>query len=103
MNVRTETRQRHSKAKRSRCIVCGSNQNVEHHHVGGRYHAVWFKVPLCQKHHVRLTAALWHAGVEMSFTPDVRERLARARRATLVFLWALEDILKEHEQKEALQ
>jgi hypothetical protein len=39
----------------------------------------------------------------MRFTRDVRERLARARRATLVFLWALEEVLKGHEQKEALK
>jgi len=60
-------------------------------------------VSLCQRHHVRLTAAIQQAGVNMSFTRGVRERIARARMATLVFLWALEEKLREHEQKETPQ
>lgn len=100
MKDRTTTRTRNAKCQRPRCVICGGTDKIEFHHVGGRHHVVWFIVPLCQKHHARLTAALRIAGVDMRFTRDVRERFARARMATQVFLWILEEMLKQHEQKE---
>ncbi len=75
-----------------RCIFCGGNKDVELHHVGGRNHVAWFTMPLCRKHHARVTAALRFAGVEMLYTPERGERLRRARKAALTFLWILEEL-----------
>lgn len=91
MRVRQPIRAVDAKSRRLRCL-CGSSEKVERHHVGGRQHVAWLTVPLCLNHHARVTAALRHAGVDMRCTPDKRERLRRARRATLVFLWALEEL-----------
>jgi hypothetical protein len=96
-------RQLHPKSKELHCVVCGSTDDVERHHVGGRNHVAWFTVPLCRQHHVRLTIAIRHAGVDMRHTTDIRERFARARMANQLFLWTLEEALKDYEQKEKQQ
>ncbi len=82
------------------CVLCGSTVDVERHHAGGQYHIGWFNIPLCRMHHVRLTALIRLAGVNMSYTPDIRERFARARMMIFVFLWLLDEALKEYEQKQ---
>jgi hypothetical protein len=77
------------KCKLLSCTFCYSTDHVERHHVGGKKHAPWFTIPLCRKHHVQITSALRNAGVEMSSTPDMKERHKRAIQATLVFVWIL--------------
>ena len=75
--------------------LCGSNKNVELHHVGGRNHVVWFLVPLCRDHHVELTLMIQQAGVDMRYTPDAAERMRRARLATYIFLWFVDKVLHD--------
>jgi hypothetical protein len=100
MKNAAQIRSQCSKHKQLRCELCGSAEDVERHHVGGRHHVAWFTVPLCRTHHVRLTAALRQAGIDMSYTLDKRERLARARKAILLFSWMLEEELEKYEEKE---
>ena len=85
------TVRRIAKILRRRCVLCGSAGDVELHHVGGRNHVFWFLVPLCREHHVKLTALIYQAGIDMRFTTDVIERISRARRAVVVFLWMLDE------------
>jgi hypothetical protein len=59
--------------------------------VGGRQHAPQFVLPLCIPHHRKVTAALFHARIDMTFTPDRHERLRRVLRAVMVFVWQLLD------------
>jgi hypothetical protein len=73
-----------------RCTICGSADQVEKHHVGGRNHVVWFTIPLCRDHHVRLTAYIAAAGVDMRYSPDRLARLRRARQAICMLLWFLD-------------
>lgn len=103
MSDSATTRLPRSKARKPHCALCGSILDVELHHVGGRHHIAWFTVPLCRIHHLRVTAALRVAEVNMSFTPDTRERLSRVRMATFVFLSLLEEELKDYEQKRQKQ
>jgi hypothetical protein len=98
MNDGVTIRRSPSKLKKPHCVLCGGTDDVENHHFGGRNHVAWFTTPLCRKDHLRVTVAIRQAGIDMSFTPHKRDRLARARRATYVFLWMLEDSLKEYEQ-----
>lgn len=91
MSDRATTRLPRSKAKELHCAFCGSTRDVELHHVGGRQHIAWFTIPLCRTHHERLTEALRQAAVNMSYTPDRRERQTRVRKAVLVFSWMLEE------------
>jgi len=86
---RAPIRRPRKKGNRLRCALCGSSDAVQRHHVGGRYHVAWFTMPLCRRHHERVTEAIRLAGIDMRFTPDVWERLWRARQATLIFLWML--------------
>lgn len=98
MNDVIQIRERPSKPGKPRCVLCASIDYVERHHLGGRNHVVWITAPLCRRHHTRLTRALKQAGVNMSYTPDKRVRIARARMATLVFFWMLEEELQEYEK-----
>lgn len=85
----SKPRKRHP--KRLRCAICGSPEHVEFHHLGGKYHVAWMTVPLCRKHHVKLTEQIRVAGIDMGYTPDPHERRIRARQAAIVFLWMLDD------------
>lgn len=82
-----------SKAERKRlhCALCGSTEQVERHHVGGRFHVAWFTVPLCRTHHVRLTEMLRVSGVEMRYTSNIAERISRVRRALLIAAWMVDE------------
>jgi len=84
--------------QRLRCARCGSSDNVELHHIGGRNHVAWFMIPLCQKHHVALTIAIRRAGIDMRYTRDEAERLRRARRAIYVCLWFLDEEVQPRQQ-----
>jgi hypothetical protein len=100
MSDKVTIRQPRSQVKKPHCVLCGSTLDIERHHVGGRYHVAWFTIALCRNHHLRITAALRQAGIDMSYAPNTRERLARARKALAVFLWMLEERLDEFERKE---
>lgn len=81
--------------KQKHCTFCGSTDLVQDHHIGGRFHVAWFTGPLCKRHHSRITAAIRIAGVDMRYTPDLKERVRRARMATYVFLWMLDEFERE--------
>jgi hypothetical protein len=74
-----------------RCWVCGSADQVQRHHPGGKNHVPWFKVPLCLAHHDKVTTALRLAGVEMEYTPDKKQRFRRILQALWVFQWLIMD------------
>ena len=78
----------------ARCVICGSNKEVERHHVGGRRHVAWFTMPFCRKHHDQFHALLRIAGIDLEYTSDPRERLLRALKATTVFQWMLMEALQ---------
>lgn len=92
MRIAQPSRKSRVKKGDLRCAFCGGTDHVELHHVGGRFHIGWFLVPLCRLHHVRVTAMLRMSGVDMRYTPDKRERIARARKAALAFLWMLQEL-----------
>jgi len=70
-----------------RCVICGSTQRVEAHHVGGQNHIAWFTIPLCGEHHDRFHALLRQIGVDLHYTSDPVERFFRVLKAILVFTW----------------
>jgi hypothetical protein len=71
------------------CVRCGCRKDIEQHHVGGRNHAPAFTLALCRPCHVAVTKALLSAGVDMRYTANKFERITRALRAILVFVWVL--------------
>jgi hypothetical protein len=84
------------------CTICESTHHVERHHVGGRNHVVWFTIPLCREHHVKLTRYIEAAGIDMRYTPDRLTRLRRARKAVYMLLWFLEEeeeLISQQDQK----
>lgn len=90
-------RKRHSRPDRETlpCVLCGSIEQVENHHVGGRNHAPEFTLPVCREEHSTLHRALEQAGIDLRHTPNARRRLRQALRAVLVFLWILSDHMDE--------
>lgn len=61
----TKSSHRTSRCRRcSRCAICGSRKHVQLHHLGGQQHATHFTIPLCDKHHDPITAALRLMGVD---------------------------------------
>jgi hypothetical protein len=83
-----------------RCGLCPSTKDIQSNHVGGRNHIAWFQTPLCVKHHDEFHRRLEISGVDLRSTPDLQERIRQARKATLIFLWMLEECGKCLECKE---
>ena len=79
------------RSKPRHCVLCGNGQDIELHHVGGRNHVPWFTVPLCRDHHVKLTALIHQAGIDMRYVSNEQERISTVRQAVYVFLWMLEE------------
>ena len=74
------------------CAICGSSDRIEQHHLGGRAHAAYFRLPLCGRHHVLVSRMIANAAPDlMTATSNHDERLRRARMAAMVFLWMVEE------------
>ncbi len=70
------------------CAFCGSTKNVEEHHLGGRNHAAYFTIPLCETHHREVSISMQRAdGEMMRYTSDRSERLRRIVMASTVLMW----------------
>ena len=70
------------------CAFCGSTKDVEDHHLGGRKHARFFTIPLCEPHHQEVSTAIQRAYSEMMrYTDDRTERLRRIVMACSVLMW----------------
>jgi hypothetical protein len=102
MRIRSTNHVKDWKPDGPRCVMCGSAEKVEAHHVGGRKHIPWFTLPFCRKpHHDRITEAIRRAGVDMRFTPNKKIRLVRALMAVTILVWALlEELLEEIERED---
>jgi hypothetical protein len=82
---------KHSQADKRCCAICGSTKNLSAHHLGGRKHARFFTIPLCDPHHQAVHIVIARARVNLQHTTDKAERARRARMAALVFMWFLDE------------
>jgi hypothetical protein len=70
------------------CAFCGSTKKIQEHHLGGRNHAAFFTIPLCEPHHKEVSIAIQRAYAEMMrYTSDRTERLRRIVMACSVLMW----------------
>jgi hypothetical protein len=100
MSNAIQIRESHSKPQKLSCQICGSAVDIERHHPGGRNHLPWSTIPLCRKHHVRVTAMIRGAGIDMRYTPNKRVRIVRALMTIVVLIWILlKQLLQEFEQE----
>jgi hypothetical protein len=72
---------------RRRCFICGSQEYLERHHLGGERHFPDFTITLCRFHHRELTHYITWAKVDMRYTRNKIERQRRALLAYSVFHW----------------
>jgi hypothetical protein len=75
----------HGKSNRIGCAICGSRQNVQWHHIGGKKHLAWVMMPVCQPHHRQCHALITRARINLEYTSDPVERLIRASIAISIF------------------
>lgn len=78
----------------SHCVICGSNEDVEQNHVGGRNHVAWFTMPFCRKHHDQFHALLRSAGVDLTYATDDQERILCGLKAISIAQWTLYERLQ---------
>ena len=72
---------------RQRCTFC-DRPATQSHHVCGRNHCDWFRIPLCTSHHQLVHRAYYNADPDMmKQASTVEQRIKRAREACHVFLW----------------
>ncbi len=82
------------KCSRRCCFICGSKKDLQEHHLGGRNHARFSTITLCRIHHEPVSILIARAKISPDLTSDMAERARRARQATLVFLWFLDDAVQ---------
>ena len=85
---------RASKLALKRCVLCGSAQNVQANHLGGRHHLAWFTMPFCDRCHPLFHAMVDGAGIDLSYTGEPIERVRRALAAIKIAEWMLLEQLK---------
>jgi hypothetical protein len=81
------------RADQNRCLVCGREKRIEDHHVAGHRHDSELIAPLCQACHAQATENLRRADVDMRHEPDSVQRIAKALKATAVFLRILAEAM----------
>jgi hypothetical protein len=77
------------------CVICGSNQIVEHNHAGGRNHIAWFRMPFCKRHHDQFHRLLRSVGINLRYTPNKLKRLVFAALALTIAQWMVLQALVE--------
>jgi hypothetical protein len=77
-----------------RCVLCGSNRNVQGNHVGGRHFLAHFTMPFCDCCHPLFHAMVDRAGIDLCYTDDPIERIRRALAAIKIAEWMLLEQLK---------
>jgi hypothetical protein len=78
-----------------RCNLCGSTHDVTQHHVGGQNFIAWFTMSLCAKCQDIFHARQRAAGIDLRSTPNPYQRLIRALKMTVLFMWLLLDMLEK--------
>jgi len=78
-----------------RCNLCGSTHDVTKHHVGGQKFIAWFTMSLCTKCQDIFHARQRAAGIDLRSTPNPYQRLIRALKMTVLFMWMLLDMLEK--------
>jgi len=78
-----------------RCNLCGSTHDVTRHHVGGQNFIAWFTMLLCAKCQLIFHARQQTAGIDLRPTPNPFQRLIRALKMTVLFMWMLLDMLEK--------
>ena len=87
--------------KRARCVICGTDKNVQHHHIGGRNHIVWLTAPLCRAHHDRCHLLLQINDVDLEYTTNPVRRLHYALMAITIFVFMIQGALHRDLAKSA--
>jgi hypothetical protein len=80
--------------KRARCVLCGTDENVQHHHIGGYNHIIWLRAPLCVAHHDQCHMLLEINGVDLEYTSDPIKRLNYALMAITIFVFMIQGTLQ---------
>jgi hypothetical protein len=73
---------------------------VEANHLGGRNHLAWFTMPFCKEHHDRFHVLVRQAGIDLTYTHDVVERIRRALSAIKVAEWILLEWMLQERSKQ---
>ena len=84
----------HNEMKRV-CVICGSDENVEDNHAGGRNFIAWFTILFCRRHHQQFHRQLESAEVYLRYTPNRLKRLFSAALALTIALWMVLQALGE--------
>ena len=77
-----------------RCVLCGSTRNVQDNHLGGRQNLACFTMPFCSECHLVFHEMVKRAGIDLSYTQDLIERVRRALAAIKIAEWMLLEQLK---------
>lgn len=84
-------------------MICGSTFQVESNHLGGRNHLAWFTMPFCKPHHDRFHVLVRQAGIDLTYTDDVVERIRRALAAIKIAEWMLLEWMHQERLKKCIQ
>jgi len=81
---------------------CGSSQQLEDNHHGGRKHVPWLWSPFCRVDHAQYHANCRRAGVDFRKQKSKLNAQIQAFKAQLVGMWMVVESMEKHvkEQQE---
>ena len=77
------------------CVICGSDEDLELNHAGGKNHIAWLRLPFCERHHQQFHRLVESVKVDLRYTPNKLKRLVSAALALSIALWMVLQALRE--------
>jgi hypothetical protein len=95
-----------SKGTRKHCpdcpgqCFCGSSQQLEDNHLGGRRHVPWLWTPFCGVDHAQYHANCRRAGVDFRKQKNKLNAQLQAFKAQLVGMWMVVESMEKYVKKQ---
>lgn len=74
---------------------CGSSQQLEDNHLGGRKHVPWLWLPHCKPNHAQFHANCRRAGVDFRKQKNKLMAQTQALKAQLVGMWMVVEAMEK--------
>lgn len=97
--MKSKQTRKHCPDCREQCF-CGSSQQLEDNHLGGRKHVPWLWLPFCRADHVQYHANCRRAGVDFRKQKNKLNAQIQAFKAQLVGMWMVVESMEKHVKRQ---
>jgi hypothetical protein len=96
--MKSKRTQKHCRNCPEQCF-CGSSQQLENNHLGGRNHVPWLWIPFCGTDHAQYHANCRRAGVDFRKQKNQLIAQIQALKAQLVGMWMVVEAMERQAKR----